>query len=105
MEVIVHAPLIRVRALIETKHYTFSTPQMTTPRKRLVQKINPTRGAKGHLSSEERSMLIHALLSGEQVSTLASFFRFIAIQFGIPSTDAMQRIVLKINPDQVRVLY
>jgi transposase len=48
---------------------------MATPRKRLVKKINPTRGKKGHLSSEGSPVVMHALLSGEKVSTLATYFR------------------------------
>ena len=47
---------------------------MDTPRKRLIKKINPTRGQRGDLSPEERAMVIHALLSGEKASTLASRF-------------------------------
>jgi hypothetical protein len=71
----VHAPLIRVARSIEGKHHIFQHHRMATPRKRLVKKINPTRDKKGHLSSEERSMVMHALLSGEKVSTLATCFR------------------------------
>lgn len=48
---------------------------MTTPRKRLAQKINPTRSKKGYLSPSERAMIIHAVLSGEAVSTIATRFR------------------------------
>jgi transposase len=48
---------------------------MTTPRKRLVKKINPSRSKKGHLSPEERAMIIHAVFSGEGPGTIATRFR------------------------------
>jgi transposase len=48
---------------------------MPTPRKRLVQKINPGRAKKGHLSPSERAMIIHAVLSGERVSAIATRFQ------------------------------
>lgn len=48
---------------------------MTTPRKRLAQRINPTRTKNGHLSPKERAMVVHALLCGEKPSVLATRFR------------------------------
>lgn len=48
---------------------------MPTPRKRLAQKINPGRGKKGHLSPSERAMIIHAVLSGEPITAIATRFR------------------------------
>jgi hypothetical protein len=72
-KVIVHAPLIRVARSIKKKHHIFQHHKMATPRKRLI--IILRCGKKGHLSSEERSMVMHALISGEKVSTLATRFR------------------------------
>jgi transposase len=48
---------------------------MPTPRKRLAQKLNPGRTKKGYLSPDQRAMIIHAVLSGEPVSTIATRFR------------------------------
>ena len=58
----------------QLKTPTFSTLlKMATPRKKLIKKFS-TRGKNGYLSSAERAMIIHVLLSGEKVSTLADRF-------------------------------